>query len=160
MTDYLKHFTNSLKKHKVIAVLVIAVIVVISLAQFLGAIATIWNFVFPSPKFKLTNAQLREQAMQLSNDINFFVQDRMENEPQIDYNNWQDSVNKLTQYSQASVTLYFVKYNQRLADVRQEFILRKITDTDFEQFYNLPTNYIGMQIVSQRLSIMIAQLPQ
>jgi hypothetical protein len=107
---------------------------------------------------KLNNQQLKTQTIQLSNDLNFFVSERRQNEPAIDFKRWKETTDNMIKYSVQSNVLYNLKFDQRLADVKEEYSIRKIVDQEFEQFYKQPTNYIGIQIVSQRLATMAAKL--
>lgn len=109
-------------------------------------------------RYNLTNQQLKVQTIQLSNDIDFFVNERMQTEQLPNRDNWDESTQELFHHSQESLSLYHVRFNQRLADLHHEFELRKITDSEFELYYANPTNYLGMREVSHRLAIMAANL--
>lgn len=109
-------------------------------------------------KYNLTDQQLKVQTIQLSNDIDFFVNERMQTEQLPNRDNWDESTRELIHHSQESLSLYHVRFNQRLADMHHEFELRKIIDSEFDRYYANPTNYIGMREVSHRLAVMAAYL--
>jgi hypothetical protein len=57
-----------------------------------------------------------------------------------------------------SNSFYHIKFDQRLADIKEEFSTRRIVDEEFEHFFENPTNYIGMELVSLRIAAMAAKL--
>jgi hypothetical protein len=126
--------------------------------------ALVWGFkpalkmLFFGKQPKMSNQQLKTQSTQLTNDIGLFIGERRTNEPQIDFDRWNETTDMMIKYSVQSVSLCHVKFDQRLADVWEEFLIRKIYDEEFERYYTQPTNYIGMEIVGQRLATMAAKL--
>ena len=158
MEDYVDKFFKKLRSKKVIAVLVIIVIAIIGISQLLRASEDIYYRFFPRPKPELSDKQLKEQALELARDIAQYVADRKKNEPEIDYNDWEGSTERIISYSQETIDLYYVRYGPEVAMIREEFLKRGIKDEEFERLYEHPTNYIGLQMLTLRLAAMAAKL--
>lgn len=157
MTDYVKIIKEKIKSHKTLAIISFIFIVFLAFAQFLGAINTVGKFFFP-PISDIDDDILKEQAIILADDMLFFVEDRKNNQPKTDFDDWETSTQNLIEYNQQTRTLFAVRFNQRLAEIKEEFSIRNIIDEEFDQFYQQPTNYLIMEIVSLRLNAMAARL--
>ena len=157
MTDYIKTIKEKINSHKSLAIISLIVIVFLFLAQMLGAVTTFGNLLFP-PISDIDDNTLKEQAKTLADDIYFFVQDRRDNEPEIDFDDWETSIQNLSEYDNETKALFRVRFNQRLADIKEEFSIRKITDEKFEMHYQFPTNYIVIEIIGLSLNAMASQL--
>jgi hypothetical protein len=132
--------------------------------------ALVWGFkpalqlVIFGKKPKLSNQQLKGHTMELANDLNFFVLERKRQDPSYgnltDTTKWEEYSKNIINYSSETNTFFHVKFDQRLADICEEFGLRRIVP-DNKRFFELikfPTNYFGLEDISQTLAHMAAKL--
>lgn len=103
-------------------------------------------------KPKLINATLRENTITLYKDIMEFLRQRDFNEPQIDFERWEESTNNLTRYYRETMNLYHENLGSRVAIIREEYLKRGITNERLEQFYLHPTNPLGIREVAYGLA--------
>jgi len=101
---------------------------------------------------------LKEQTETLYEDIMNFVKEREANEPQIDYNKWEESTNALIKYSQETMGLYDVKFGSRVVAIREEYVKLGIKSDRLDQFYEHPTNPLGIREVALGLAELAAKL--
>jgi hypothetical protein len=130
----------------------------------------VWGFkpalqlVIFGKKPNLSNQQLKTHTIALSNDINFFVEERKRQDPS--YTNmrhtseWENYTRKIIDYSSETNSLFHIKFDQRIADLREEFELRKIFPVDgmFAELVKFPCNYFGIEEISQTLTNMAAKI--
>lgn len=86
------------------------------------------------------------------------VNDRQLLEPRIDFNNFQESTNRMINYSQQTLNIYYKNYYGKVAALRDEFIKRNLKSKELNQFYKFPTNYIGLSQVGSSLSELTEKL--
>lgn len=105
----------------------------------------------------LDDKQLREQAIELSQNISEFVREREKNKPQIDFKDWDNSTD--ISYSIETNDFYYVLYGPKVAILREEFLKRNITDPELDWSDDNPTNFFGLIKVSFRLAALTVKLP-
>ena len=152
LPDFVDQFFKSLRAHPWISLLLI-----IGLVLYTGITATAkvmkdWEYIYYRifPK-KGEIAQVQADALKLSEDLSEFLRVRQLDEPQILYDDWENSTNRMIQYSQETMNLYYRDYAPRVADIRQEFIERGITDEEFDRLYEYPTNQLGLQALALKI---------
>lgn len=112
------------------------------------------NFVEP----ELTDSKLKEETITLFRDIMEFLRQREYNEPQIDFENWEESTNNLIEYSRETMNLYHENFGSRVAIIRQEYLKRGIKSDRLDQYYTHPTNPLGIKEVAYGLAELAGKL--
>ena len=106
----------------------------------------------------MTDQQLYNESIKISKEMYAFLYNREINEPQIDPNNWNNSINAYEKYSIQTMYMYKYNYVDRLTKLRSEYIKRNIISQDFNNFYANPINPIGIEMVNKDLLQMASQL--
>ena len=75
---------------------------------------------------ELTDSKLKGETITLYKDVMEFLKQRENNEPQIDFDNWEESTNNLIKYSSEMMDLYHENFGSRVAIIRQEYLKRGI----------------------------------
>ncbi len=104
--------------------------------------------------------ELYSQAIDLSRQILDFVTDRQRNEPQIDFQNWDESTKRQIAYSTETNNLYFSRYSGKSVALRDEFSRHHLKNEELNRFIEHPTNYIGMRTVGMNLASLAHSLPR
>lgn len=109
-------------------------------------------------KPKLTNATLKEQTITLYEDIVQFTGEREANRPQIEFDDWEESTENYTKYSQETMNLYHENFGPRVVETREEYLKRGITNDRVEQFYLHPTNPLGIHELAYGLAELASKI--
>ncbi|HEY3373563.1 MAG TPA: hypothetical protein VGK02_00665 [Candidatus Aquicultor sp.] len=141
----------------VIRLAIYAAAAVLVLAAVLLAVSVAREVTWKS---KLSDTALVEEGLKASASLTDFTQGRQANEPSVDYDNWNKSVQRLTLYTQESQNLYDRDYGPRIAFLRDEFAHRGFSDQELDQAYQNPVNYIGLRTVAVRLGVLSYKLKE
>lgn len=133
-------------------------VVLLAIAQIGPIIDSVDKFTDRFIPKEMSDEELRLDSLELSRDIFEFIEERKSNEPEIDYNNWEESIADYTKYHSNSKEIYNSRFGRRLSIVREEYAKRVIYDEAFDMFYKNPTNYFGMTDVASRLAAMSTYL--
>jgi hypothetical protein len=140
-------------------------IVITGTATVINSGKTIVNFfqdVFtpqPIKNYSMTNSSLRDKTLQLCRELTDFINQRQKDEPQILWNDFQNSSNALSRYSTETINLYYGNYGPQALAYFSEFQKRNmINDSFFEEEVKAPTNYLGMRDVAIKLGALAYQL--
>lgn len=109
-------------------------------------------------KPKLTKATLKERTITLFKDLMGFVSQRRDNEPQVDFDKWNESTNNLIRYSQETMNRYHADFGSRVVMIREEYLKRGITSDRVERFYTHPTNPLGIMELAYGLAELASKL--
>jgi hypothetical protein len=138
--DYVKELLDRIKSIEWIGIIIIIGMTIIG-------IQTVWEkgewiyYKFVA-KPNMSDEELTIEATQLVKDIANFIRERRLNEPKIDYENWDEYTDNLIKYSKETMDLYNSEYITRVAEIREEFKRRGITNENFEDYYEHPTNVL------------------
>ena len=91
---------------------------------------------------------LKNKATDLAREIINFSNNRRLNEPEIDFDQWDESTRASSQYHTETMNIYYLNYLVRVTELRYEFLKRGINDKELDMIYNFPTNYFGLRDVS------------
>ncbi len=166
MLDWLKRRGHA---GKLIICTIVIGLLIIGIANVITAVNTINkeanSFIYYLEHKELSDKDLKEQTIELANRIFDFAGDRIINTP-IYYNphfnqsylntslgqsEWDKDTKNLINYSYDSQITYNKRFLSEVIRIKQEFQKRNLTDQQLDQFYDKPTNPIGMQIVAGRL---------
>lgn len=101
---------------------------------------------------------LKEQTITLYEDIMGFLKEREANEPPIDFDKWEESTNRRSQYFTETMGLYREKFGARVVAIREEYVRRGIKSDRLDLFYPEPVNIIGIREVAYGLAELAAKL--
>jgi hypothetical protein len=101
---------------------------------------------------RLSDAELKTQVLAVSKRLMDFVQERQANEPAFSFNTFEESSNALIRHSQESQNLYARDFAGEVSNLRDELIKRKLQDKELDQFFEHPTNHIGLRILAVKLA--------
>lgn len=156
MNDPVIQILMQLKGIKWIAYLVVLVLIVIGVANFTDALRKIYRFsadiVAHFQNRRLTDEQLKNGALDTAKGLVAFVTKRQAGDPNIDFENWNESTQAQIKYSQETQNIYYRDFAGKIGHYREEFIKRNLSDKDLNMFYEHPTNYIGMRTVAMKLA--------
>jgi hypothetical protein len=156
MDDPVIQLLLKLKGIKWVAYIVVFVLVVVGIANFTDALRKIYSFgkdiVAHYQKRKLTDEELKKQSSLLAKDLMEFVLERQKNEPQIDFDNWKESTDSQIKYSTETQNIFFRDYAGKVANIRDEFLKRRLKNENLERFYQHPTNYLGLRDLAASIS--------
>jgi hypothetical protein len=114
---------------------------------------------------ELSNKDLRQQSIELANNLFAFAGERIINDPiynnigEINHSKWNENVKNNIIYGTETINIYNKKYLNDVVRIRQEFLKRNLTDNDLDQFYVNPANPLGIRTVAERLSELTNRLP-
>ena len=151
--NYYDKLIHNLKDKKIIGILLIMFIVLIGFSTALNSIDNINKHFSKSSENLLT-----EKTFKLSNEILLFLKEREENEPNINFKNWENSTNEILFYSSETMNLYSVKFSSKVMLARDQFKEKGFTDSELDKFYEHPVNQIGIRIVGERLGLIANKL--
>ena len=106
----------------------------------------------------LPGSRLEEETISLYEDIMTFVKEREVSEPSIDFDKWEESTDMLIKYSRETMGLYDVKFGSRVVAIREEYLKLGIRSDRLDQFYEHPTNPLGIREVALGLAELAAEL--
>ena len=156
MNDPVIDLLLKLKGIKWIAYVIVFVLVVVGIANFTDALRKIYSFskdVYTHyQKRTLSDKQLKSQSISLAKDLMQFVIERQNNEPQIDFNDWDASTNAQIKYSTETQNIFYKDYAGKVSHLRDEFAKRGLKDKDLDMFYRNPTNYIGLRELASSIA--------
>ena len=156
MNDPVIEILTQLKGIKWFAYLAVLTLIVIGIANFTDALRKIYKFFTDiSAHFQdrqLTDEQLNTVALDTARALMEFVSERQAAEPNIDFENWNESTQAQIKYSQETQNIYYRDFGGKIGHYRNEFLKRGLSDKDINMFYEHPTNYIGMRTVAMKLA--------
>lgn len=104
------------------------------------------------------NEQLIKNTEELATQIFEFHQDRGKNKPKDDPGNFWESANRSSAYMQESLSLYSIRFQSRVTDVREEYLKKGISNKDVDMYYKDPVNYIGIRELASGLNELASKL--
>ncbi|QVW36203.1 hypothetical protein KIP69_04940 [Geobacter sulfurreducens] len=156
MNDPVIEILLKLKGIKWVAYLIVLVLVVVGVANFTDALRKIYSFgkdiLAHYQQRTLTDKDLKTDAVALSKSLMQLVIERQNNEPQIDFKNWDVYTNAQIRYSTETQNIFFRDYSAKVAHLRDEFAKRGLKDKNLDMFYQHPTNYIGLRELSTSIA--------
>ena len=153
--NYFKEFRDEVYSNKYTTFIYIFLILLTNLGPIMDGIDRISiRFVEKG----ISDEELKIESLELSRDIFEFIKERRLNEPEIDFDDWEESTEEYLLYTTETGQLYNTRFGKKLAIVREEYAKRGIFDKEFERHYKNPTNYFGMTDVASRLSAMTTYL--
>lgn len=156
MNDPVIELLLKLKGIKWIAYTIVGVLIVVGIANFTDALRKIYSFskdIYAHyQKRTLIDKQLKSDAILTSKDLMQFVIERQNNEPQVDFDNWDASTKAQIKYSTETQNIFYKDFAGKVSNLRDEFAKRGIKDKDLDMFYRHPTNYIGLRELAASLS--------
>lgn len=162
MDDPVINLLSKLKGKKYIAYVIVLGLIIIGIANFTDALRTIYKFladvVAHYQEIQLTDEELKKEGLKTAKELMDMVIERQANEPNIDFNNWQESTQNQIKYSQETQNLYYRNFASHIAFLRGEFIKRGKQDKDLDLFYEHPTNYLGMRTLASKLALLAESL--
>ncbi len=162
MEDPVIQLLLKLKGIKWVAYLIVLVLVTVGVANFTDALRKIYTFskdiISHYQNRALTDEELKIQSSGLSKEIMQLVINRQNNEPQIDFDNWNESTNLHSKYSSETNNIFYRDFAGKVSNTRDEFIKRNLKDKELDRFYQHPTNYIGLRELSASLSKLSGKL--
>jgi len=109
-------------------------------------------------KSTLTNSKLKKETMTLYTDVMKFLRERQNNEPQVAFDNWEESTNNLIKYSTETTNLYHENFGSRVVIIRQEYLKRGIKSHRLDQYYTHPVNPLVIREVAYGLAELAGKL--
>ena len=162
MTDSVKAIIEQITAIQWVAFAVIAFLVISGIANLLDSLRKIYAFfrdIFVHLKGrKMSDIDLKNQALSLAKQLMDFVQIRQDAEPPFTFERFEESSSLLIKHSQTTQNLYARDFAGQLANLRIELIKRGLQDRELDQFYQHPTNYIGLRILAMRLAALGEQV--
>lgn len=156
MTDIPQDLVKQITAIQWIAIVVVVILAINGLATLLESLRKIHSFFRDVSSHlrgrRLSDAELKKQSSQLARELMDFVQSRQASEPPFAFESFKESSNALVRHSQETQNLYARDFAGKIGWLRQELIKRKLQDQEFDQFYEHPTNYIGLRILAMRLA--------
>ena len=151
---------NSIKNLKIIVVIIIFFIIFQGVGTISDTIQSLddLRIRFFSPKEILKDEQLKTRTIEVSQSILKFIEERNRNEPQVDFDNWDQSTDNLIKYSGETLDLYNKVFASEVIFLRNEYAKRGITDDSLDMFYEYPTNTLGIREVGIRLGSLAYRL--
>jgi hypothetical protein len=145
-----------------IAIVVVIVLAINGLATLLESLRKIQGFVrdvLAHLKGKrMSDAQLKAQALCVAKRLMDFVQERQAKEPAFKFETFDESSNALIKYSQETQNCYAREFAGQISNLRDELLKRKLQDRELDMFYQHPTNYIGLRMLAMRLAALAEKL--
>ncbi len=112
------------------------------------------------PKAITPESTLKQRAATLSVDILNFLVQRNSNEPSLPRpETWGQDTDRMLRYFKGTMDLYSKQFGARVIAIRNQFAQQGLTDKELDQFYEHPTNPIGIRIVGERIGALAEQLP-
>jgi hypothetical protein len=113
----------------------------------------------PEKNYSMTNSSLKDKTLELCRELTDFTNERQQGEPEIRWNDFQNSSKALTSYSQETINLYAQKYGSKALAYYYEFQKRNMTnDSYLEEEIKAPVNYLGMRDIAIKLGALAYQL--
>jgi hypothetical protein len=144
-------------------------LVIIGAANVITAVDTITSevksIIHNLEHKELSDNDLKKQALELANRLFSFAGDRILNDPsknnigEVNKSQWGENTKRMVNYSQETTEIYNTRYLSEVIRTKQEFSKRNLTDPQLDQFYDRPTNPIGIQIVATRFLELANRLP-
>lgn len=162
MTDQPQNLINHITAIQWIAVVVVCVLAINGLATLLESLRKIhrfWRDVLAHVKGRRTSdKELKEQALDVARNLMDLVQTRQSSEPIFSFERFREFSNTISRHSQETQNLYAKEFAGKIAFLRQELLKRNLQDKELDNFYEHPTNYIGLRNVAMRLAALAEQL--
>jgi len=149
---------NNAENHPVIVIILVIFLIVTGTALFLTSITTIKNYFFSEEILQTSEDPLITNTKDLSQEILKFANERQANEPETDFENWDNSTNRLIKYHEETMNRYYQEYSVRVGFIIDEFKKRGITNENVERMYKFPTNYFGLRDIGIGLGEMANKL--
>ena len=135
---------------------------VVGLAKFLDAIKKIgghWSdFKVKWSGQKTSDQNLKDESKEIAQKIMELVESRQAGEPHVDFNDFQNTTNRMIRHSQETQNLYAKDYAGKVHALRDEFLKRSLQNEDLDRFYQHPTNYLGLKALAIGLAALSEQL--
>jgi len=104
-------------------------------------------------------ASLKRRGLTLSDEILRFLLDRQRDAvPLPRMGTWEQDAGAMIAYSEGTMALYSQRFGARVIAMRNELADAGLTDPELDQFYEHPTNPIGIRIVAERLGALAERL--
>ena len=118
-------------------------IIIGAIGVLAGAIFIPWGFhILPKPTATLGEVDLANEALETSRQVLDFVTDRERNQPQIDFNNWDESTRNLLTYSAGTKNLYSTRYGAKVTFLRAELKTYGLSNESLDLLCHDATNLI------------------
>lgn len=120
------------------------------------------------PKPKWSDDELKKEVTSLIENVESFFYERKLNDPIFSrkrFDNeserkkeWENYVENSTKYSNETMSLYKIKFLERMAKIREEFNRRGILDEELDMFYQNPVNPLGVGEILRKFAEMSARV--
>ncbi|MGV9142041.1 MAG: hypothetical protein ACOC1X_03795 [Promethearchaeota archaeon] len=100
---------------------------------------------------ELSDKELKMETKKLFKNIYLFLREREANEPEIDFDNWEESTKRQIVYSRETMNLYKSNFHFEVISIREEYAKRNVTSETLDTYYRHPTNPIGIEQVAYGL---------
>lgn len=105
------------------------------------------------------NLELKRQATKLSAEILQFLTDRQVGEPPIPRpSTWEQDMQAQIKYMQQTIAFYSQMFAPRVIAMHDELAKQGFRDGQLENFYEHPTNPIGIRIVGERIGALAERI--
>lgn len=163
MTDLPQELVKQISTIEWIGFIILLVLAINGLATLLESLKKIHKFVCDALAHlkgrKTSDQDLKDQALDVARNLMDLVQTRQSSEPAFSFDRFHESSAALIRHSQETQNLYVRDFAGKIAFLRQELIKRNLQDKELDNFYEHPTNYIGLRNVAMRLAALAEQLP-
>ena len=142
-----------------IVILLINLLIFSIYASLLGIVGFLW-FLYDRFVMKpdLTNEELRTQTLNFVNELFRFCQSRHQNEPQVDFDNWEQSTNAMTNYGNETRQLYLGDFASRASYLYKEFKKKGLEDKNIAHSVENAVNRLVMESIAVKLGTLARQL--
>ena len=93
----------------------------------------------------ITKTEIAEEASNISRQILDFITDRKKYEPQVDFDNWDESTRRLIQYGTETKSLYLTRYGSKVVYLRDALRDYGLTDEWLDMICQDATNAIVIE---------------
>ena len=107
---------------------------------------------------KISDQNLKDESKEIAQKIMELVESRQAGEPHVDFNDFQNTTNRMIRHSQETQNLYAKDYAGKVHALRDEFLKRSLQNEDLDRFYQHPTNYLGLKALAIGLAALSEQL--
>ena len=138
-----------------VGVVFVCVLAINGLANVLESLRKIYNFFrdifihFRGPQ--LEESELKAKAIQAAQKLIDFAEIRQQSEPPFEFQDFEESAQKLSQYSTATNSMYLREHFHTVSTIRDELLKKELTSVQLDRFFEHPTNYIGYRMVAAEL---------
>ena len=136
-----------------------AVVIIWPLLTLYLLYGIVTGHLLPRSMPSMSNQELRNEAIDVSREILEFLTDRKQKEPQVDFNNWDESTNNMLKYSSETPSLYMTEFGSKVVALRDEFKRRELSANELDMLCEHATNSIVIEMGAIKLGSLAYQLP-